>query len=189
VRTALECPAEKLNFSLDQVSIKVIQNAIEQNLTRGYKVKLRPYKVNIYKEGGFFKGHVDTPREGMVGTLVLFGAHEHTGGELVVYHNNTSRTFKAVPNPGKDELSWAAFFSDCVHEVLPVKSGKRVSLTFDILLEESISPEIRLRDENSDLLELISTIDNSPVECLGLLLTFKYTLDNINNSHLKVNDR
>jgi hypothetical protein len=72
--------------------MKELQQEIEERLTRGYKVKLRPYKVNVYKEGGFFKGHVDTPREGMIGTLVIIGSIEHTGGELVVYHNNTSKT-------------------------------------------------------------------------------------------------
>jgi hypothetical protein len=32
---------------------------------------LKPYKLNIYGPGGFFKGHVDTPTnpEQMIGTL------------------------------------------------------------------------------------------------------------------------
>lgn len=33
-------------------------------------------------------------------------------------------------------LHFAAFFSDCIHEVLPVHSGHRVTLTFNLLLAE-----------------------------------------------------
>src|SRR5262245_38871742 len=31
-----------------------------------------------------------------------------------------------------DNPKWCAFFTDCVHEVLPVKSGYRVSLTYNV---------------------------------------------------------
>ncbi len=34
-------------------------------------------------------------------------------------------------------LHFAAFFSDCIHEVLPVRSGHRVTLTFNLLLAEA----------------------------------------------------
>lgn len=30
------------------------------------------------------------------------------------------------------KLQWAAFFSDCVHEVLPVTAGTRVSLAYEV---------------------------------------------------------
>ncbi len=33
-------------------------------------------------------------------------------------------------------LHFAAFFSDCIHEVLPVRSGHRVTLTFNLLMAE-----------------------------------------------------
>jgi hypothetical protein len=55
VRTALECPAERLEIVIPKDAKRKIKRAIKENLTRGYRVKLRPYKVNIYNEGGFFK--------------------------------------------------------------------------------------------------------------------------------------
>jgi hypothetical protein len=35
------------------------------------------------------------------------------------------------------QFEWVAFFSDCVHEVLPVKSGNRVTVTYAIVLKSN----------------------------------------------------
>jgi len=115
-------------------------------------------KLNVYREGDFFKGHVDTPRSTqMFGTLLINLPVAHEGGELVVYsprdHSNSSKASGNVTPPlsaglgqrdsyttswGSDNvLSWIAFFSDCPHEVLPVKSGNRsvlISLNHYIFL-------------------------------------------------------
>lgn len=32
----------------------------------------------------------------------------------------------------KNQISWAAFYSDCEHEVLEVKSGYRLTLTYNL---------------------------------------------------------
>src|SRR4051794_39127204 len=40
----------------------------------------------------------------------------------------------ATSNLLKGVLQWAAFYSDCLHEVLPVKSGIRVTITYSILV-------------------------------------------------------
>jgi hypothetical protein len=54
----------------------------------------------------------------------------HTGGELAVRHDGREVTF----DWSKDakHIQWAAFYSDCEHEVLPVTSGYRVTLTYNL---------------------------------------------------------
>ena len=38
---------------------------------------------------------------------------------------------------GASKVQWAAFYSDCEHEVLEVKSGHRITLTYNLLVSES----------------------------------------------------
>jgi len=57
------------------------------------------YKLNVYREGGFFNAHKDTlipsahPRETMFGSLVVTLPVAHTGGALVVQHEGASFRF------------------------------------------------------------------------------------------------
>jgi predicted 2-oxoglutarate/Fe(II)-dependent dioxygenase YbiX len=53
----------------------------------------------------------------------------HTGGELVIDHAGETRTYRA----SKEDLTLVAFYADCRHQVTPVRSGYRVTLTFNLL--------------------------------------------------------
>lgn len=55
----------------------------------------------------------------------------HTGGELIVKHGGESVTYRT----SKQDLSFVAFYADCRHEVKPVTSGYRVTLTFNLLAD------------------------------------------------------
>jgi hypothetical protein len=73
-----------------------------------------------------------------VGTLVASLPSAHTGGELVIDHAGQSTTYRA----SKEELTLVAFYADCHHQVTPVKSGYRVTLTFNLLADaETPAPE------------------------------------------------
>ena len=52
------------------------------------------------------------------------------GGELMVRHNG--REVKFDWSGDSQDIQWAAFYSDCEHEVLPVTSGDRVTLTYNL---------------------------------------------------------
>ena len=67
----------------------------------------------------------------MVGTLVVSLPSAHTGGELIVEHGGESVTYRT----SKQDLSFVAFYADCRHEVKPVTSGYRVTLTFNLLAD------------------------------------------------------
>ena len=54
----------------------------------------------------------------------------HTGGELAVRHDG--REVKFDWSTDQKSVQWAAFYSDCEHEVLPVTSGYRVTITYNL---------------------------------------------------------
>lgn len=86
----------------------------------------------VYGKGQFFLPHQDSEKDDkMVGTLVVSLPSAHTGGELVVEHGGRKVTYRAP----RDELSFVAFYADCRHEVRPVNSGYRVTLTFNLLAD------------------------------------------------------
>lgn len=88
--------------------------------------------LQIYSApSGKFKAHVDTPRSnGQIGSLVVCLPLAHEGGQLQVRH--TGREFTFDWGSCTDAISWAAFYSDCEHEVLEVTSGHRITLTYNL---------------------------------------------------------
>src|SRR5215470_19436777 len=85
----------------------------------------------VYGKGQFFLPHQDSEKDdAMVGTLVLSLPSAHTGGELVIDHAGESTAYRA----SKEELTFVAFYADCRHQVTPVRSGYRVTLTFNLLV-------------------------------------------------------
>ncbi|RMX85143.1 hypothetical protein D0868_15372, partial [Hortaea werneckii] len=127
-------------------------------LCRGLRAEL--YKLNVYSgPDGVFKPHVDTPRSAsQIGSLVVCLPVGFEGGELAVRHlgqeivhdwggkNNTHNNTPAAgattttrhpqqpstaPPPA---INWSAFYSDCFHEVRPVHTGHRLTLTYNLYL-------------------------------------------------------
>ncbi|KAL7775698.1 hypothetical protein CFE70_009542 [Pyrenophora teres f. teres 0-1] len=95
-------------------------------------IRAQLYKLNVYQApSGLFKPHVDTPRSDLqFGSLVVCLPCEHQGGQLVVRHQGLCITFDWA-GPAKD-IQWAAFYSDCEHEVLEFTSGHRITLTYNL---------------------------------------------------------
>ena len=91
------------------------------------------YKLLVYDKGSFFVSHRDTEKApGMFATLVVALPSQSKGGELVVRHNEReARLDLQCDEPS--EVAFAAFYADCVHEVLPVTSGCRATLVFNLM--------------------------------------------------------
>ncbi|KAF9771336.1 hypothetical protein IL306_011033 [Fusarium sp. DS 682] len=104
-----------------------------QSDARGLGVKAELYKLNVYSgPSGKFKPHVDTPRSNhQLGSLVVSLPVEHKGGQLVVRHGGREIVFDWAAKSA-NAIQWAAFFSDCEHEVLQVTEGHRVTLTYNL---------------------------------------------------------
>lgn len=92
------------------------------------------YKLLVYEQGGFFSEHRDTEKvDGMIATLVVALPTAGEGGEIVIRHIDREATVDLqVDEP--DELAYAAFYADCVHRTMPVESGHRVSLVFNVIM-------------------------------------------------------
>jgi hypothetical protein len=155
-------------------------------------VKTELYKLNVYStllfhfylylvlryrpgKGSFFKPHVDTPRsDKMFGSLVIVLPSPHEGGALLLRHRNQEWTFDSgealAAAEDQPSIGYVAFFSDIEHEVTPVTSGHRITLTYnlyyddggpvspnDAVSEHLISPrppnQVRFREAFAALLE------------------------------------
>ncbi|KAL2046621.1 hypothetical protein ABVK25_011702 [Lepraria finkii] len=106
------------------------------------------YKLNIYSApSGKFRPHVDTPRGAtQFGSLVVCLPNPHQGGQLRVAHHGLEMEWD-WSNKRKTEddesIEWAAFYSDCEHEVKEVTSGHRVTLTYNLYVHERVGGIMR----------------------------------------------
>ncbi len=91
------------------------------------------YKLLVYDEGSFFVGHRDTEKSpGMFATLLVVLPSEFSGGDLMVRHKGREAR---IDLHGDDpaEARFAAFYADCVHEVLPITGGFRLTLVYNLV--------------------------------------------------------
>lgn len=181
--------------------LKQIKSYIEHQFVSA--IQFEPLKINIYQEGGFFSSHVDTPVDPkkMFGSFVLSLPSKHDGGELVVYHQDEKHVFDFSKR--SDILNWAAFYSDCVHQVNPVLSGTRITITFSMKKVLSYfksgglgsTVESITHSPNSHLTvhdfqqEIQNVFENHQPKTFGVLLTHKYTLDGLEAKILKGSDK
>ncbi|MCK5649175.1 MAG: 2OG-Fe(II) oxygenase [Gammaproteobacteria bacterium] len=115
---------QDLNSIVEQVKIGLgVSGEVEADL----------YKLLVYDEGSFFVPHRDTEKaSGMFATLVIVLPSNYSGGELVVRHGEQVVTLN-MHRDEPSELAFAAFYADCVHEVLPITQGCRLTLIYNLL--------------------------------------------------------
>ena len=103
----------------------------------------------------------------MFASLVVVLPTVHEGGSLIIRHNEKEWTFdsaKAVNTESTPHAAFVAFFSDVEHEVTPVISGYRVTLTYNLYFKKS---------DKADSSSTVSTFGQTDAElgdALGLLL-------------------
>ncbi|OCH89177.1 hypothetical protein OBBRIDRAFT_794532 [Obba rivulosa] len=114
-------------------------DAIRGDLLEGDRerpIRAELYKLNVYGPGSFFKAHMDTPRgSDMFGSLVLVFPAAHEGGAIELRHEGAEWTFDsatALAASQKPSIGYVAFFSDVEHEVTPIRSGYRVTVTYNL---------------------------------------------------------
>jgi predicted 2-oxoglutarate/Fe(II)-dependent dioxygenase YbiX len=91
------------------------------------------YKLLIYDEGSFFVGHRDTEKlPGMFATLLVVLPSRFEGGALIVRHQGRQVQLD-LRSQDPAEAAFAAFYADCVHEVLPITRGHRLTLVYNLL--------------------------------------------------------
>ncbi len=101
----------------------------------GHKLSAQLYELLLYEKGSFFLPHRDGEKlDRMVATLAIVLPGVHEGGELIVSHAGRRHEIVFTGAASGHELSYAAFYADCQHEVRPVQSGFRLCLTYNLTL-------------------------------------------------------
>nr|XP_018914094.1 PREDICTED: uncharacterized protein LOC109042013 [Bemisia tabaci] len=127
-------------FSLNNPDWKETEQEILESVILGLglpkgmgRVSAELYKLLLYEPGAFFKPHKDSEKApGMFATLVISLPSPHEGGKLVMTFNGEKYEFETADFSAY-RFSFAAWYSDILHEVLPVKSGYRLVLTYNLI--------------------------------------------------------
>lgn len=155
-RKATEIRLPDFALSVDPLLVGNVLPQIERAMGDGQHLRAEPYKLNAYGPGGLFKAHRDTPKSNdHVGTITLCLPTEFTGGDLVVRHRGVSR--QSQWSNLKDEIGWMFLYSDCEHEVLPVNSGTRITIAYDVF------SAVKQQDSSEDatLMDLKQALQNA----------------------------
>lgn len=106
---------------------------MRQGLGVAASVEAQLYKLLVYDTGSFFVPHRDTEKApGMFATLVVVLPGDYSGGELLIRHRGQEVCFD-LHRDEPAEAAFAAFYADCVHEVLPIASGYRLALIYNLV--------------------------------------------------------
>lgn len=185
VRDTWEIPTERV--TVDErwttalaTQLKRIQR--ELGLPGNCRLRAELHNLLIYERGQFFAPHRDSEKaQGMVGTLVVILPSRFTGGELVIEHLDEQVTVRGSAR----QLTFAAFYADCRHEVRPVRSGYRLALTYNIIVEgntEAVLPKTLValnasirRFFEQPTLSRLGGRELSPPDRLVYLLDHEYT--------------
>jgi predicted 2-oxoglutarate/Fe(II)-dependent dioxygenase YbiX len=135
VRRTWQIAAEKVRIGGKHWApmLDAILGRVAEGLGIADPIAAELYKLLVYDQGSFFVSHRDTEKApGMFGTLVLAFPSNSTGGELAVKHKGREVRFD-LRSEDPSEAAFAAFYADCIHEVLPVTSGCRLTLVFNLL--------------------------------------------------------
>ncbi|KAJ7224714.1 hypothetical protein GGX14DRAFT_350648 [Mycena pura] len=192
--------------------IDAIMPEILSGEKRNRVLRAEMYKLNVYGElelyflnhfqlishtisgpGCFFKPHQDTPRaQNMIGSLVIFFPTAHEGGELVLTHGEDKFTYDSAAelrnHKSGPTVAYIAFFSDVKHEVLPVHSGHRVTLTYNLFVDHAESGAFSLphvptpveREFQSGLISLLNYRTFLPKGgFIGFGLAYKYPMPTV----------
>ncbi|KAJ5083628.1 hypothetical protein N7456_013055 [Penicillium angulare] len=125
--------------NIEQVLVPNLNEANEALFTFR-RVEAELYKLNIYSgPSGLFKKHVDTPRsKTQIGSLVVCLPSSFEGGNLIIEHDGKEADFDWQVQSA-DTIQWAAFYSDCEHEIKTITQGERVTLTYNLYIADALS--------------------------------------------------
>jgi hypothetical protein len=138
VRDTWEIPKHLVRAEWDDAKLKVILATIKEELglPNAAELTVDLHSLLVYETNQHFLAHQDSEKDdSMVGTLVVTLPSSYTGGELMVGLGEEWKSYRG----SKTALSLVAFYADCRHEVLRVKSGYRITLTYNLLLHGDTS--------------------------------------------------
>ncbi len=152
------------------------------------------YKLLVYEKGGFFLSHRDSEKhDRMVASMIVVLPNEFEGGALLVRQGATEEKLKFEEAATGKTPYYAAFYSDCEHEVQRVHRGRRLCLTYNLVLKpqrEKSSTGTAPSTPVNALAESIGTwIARQPACPLVFALEHHYTQHGLSLDLLKGGDR
>lgn len=127
----------------------------------------------------------------MSGTLIVCLPSAYQGGEVVLKHCGQKKVFKT----SAATQSYACWYSDVTHEVLPVTSGHRWVLTYNLVIDLKVArPSAELQRSTTQVLRdtlrrwLAKEPRSRETNCLYHVLDHDYTEANISLNALKTRD-
>ena len=195
VRKTFEIDASQIKLSA--AWNKTIEEVVSQVATdlglADQQLRAELYKLLLYERGGHFQPHRDGEKmDRMVGSLVVMLPSYFDGGELLIWHEEQRKIFSFAD--AKKELSpnYVAFYADCEHEVCKVTSGRRLCLTYNLIVGKSTV----VKKENADLddatrlaTSIKAHIAKHPTLPLAFALEHQYTQAGLTAELLKGADR
>jgi len=190
VRDTWEIPKSRVKIDKrrwDQTLLPVLDRlGHDLGVSPGRALRAELHSMLVYAPGQFFVEHQDSEKDdAMVGSLVVGLPSTFKGGALEVRHGGKTATYRG----SKKALSFVAFYSDCRHQVKPVRSGYRVVLTYNLLLRaetpgSEVDPDPELVGGLTRCLEEHFALSGGP-DRLVYLLDHEYTRRGLDWSRLK----
>jgi hypothetical protein len=197
VRDTWEIPKDLVRVEWDPGAIASVLDDVRDGLGLPWhcEVGISFHSLLVYEKGQFFVAHQDSEKDdAMIGTLVVTLPSAYTGGALLVGQDEERVAYQG----SKTAHTLVAFYADLRHEVLPVKTGYRVTLTYNLLLRGDTSGPAP--DDDSTVAELAHSLSEhfgtpvpryfggpagDPPGRLAYLLDHEYTPRGLSWSRLK----
>src|SRR5580658_7343924 len=162
VRDTWEIPKHLVRAKWDDAALKAALATVKEELglPNGAGLTADLHSLLVYEPNQFFLVHQDSEKDdSMVGTLVVTLPSSYAGGELMVGLGEEWKAYRG----SKTALSLVAFYADCRHEVLRVKSGYRITLTYNLLLHGDTSRPEGDEGTVAELADLLREHFSTPV--------------------------
>ena len=152
------------------------------------------YKLLVYEKGGFFLPHKDGEKlDRMVATLVVALPSKHIGGELIVRHVGHETIIRFDDPAAEFQTSFAAFYSDCEHEVKTVVDGFRLCLVYNLVLADTGTSTVTAPDFQRQMQQLVPLFEKWRTDNkngrMAVGLQHEYSADSLSLQNLKGPDQ
>jgi hypothetical protein len=139
VRDTWEIPIDLVRATWDPIVLSDVLDTVKEELglPNAAELDVDLHSLLVYEPNQFFLKHQDTEKtDEMIGTLVVTLPSSYAGGELMIGMGEDWKAYRG----SRESLSLVAFYADCQHEVLKLRSGYRITLTYNLMLRGGTAP-------------------------------------------------
>ncbi|KAJ8456967.1 hypothetical protein ONZ45_g18506 [Pleurotus djamor] len=124
-------------FNFDLSTTGILDKIVKDRLAHDGTIRADLAKLHLFGLGSFSAPRKDT---GTFGSLVIVLPIPHEGGEMILRPDGLPEvrydSGSILKKHGKQVIIYAAFYGEVEHEVLPVTAGYRVTLIYNLYLND-----------------------------------------------------